>query len=145
MKKGMRKSLELAWKMLEWAYKNDLYANIDATSRGMVTFRCQPKSYKNVHLFKREFPKVGTFKKGISSMNTWLNYDGNCGDLHIGFYGVEELPPSCKIVREEVTIPETLVPEHIEPEHTEIKTRIVCDNGDEDVETVKQEEVLNEN
>lgn len=133
MKRGMRKSLELAWKMLTWAEKNDLYANIDATSRGSIVFRCQPQSYKNVHLFKREFPKVGILKKETSQMNTWLNYDGNYGDLRISFYGVEELPPSCKIVREEIIIPETLIPEHIKPEHTEIKTRIVCDNGDEDV------------
>ena len=141
MKRGMKKSFELAWKMLTWAEKNNLYANIDVSSRGNVTFRCQPQSYKNTHLFKREFPKIGVLKKEINLANTWLNYEGNYDDLRISFYGVEELPPSCKIVREEVTIPETLVPGHIEPEHTVTKTRIVCDNDDEDV---KQEEVLNE-
>ena len=139
MKRGNRKALELALRMLEWAKKRNIYSEIEVYF-DVVDFSSQMQSFRNVHQFKKAFPEVGVLNRDTSEGS--LNYNGKVGNLKIDFYAIEKLPPSCKLVTEEVTIAEELIPGHIEPEHTETVTKIVCGNGEQTEET---EALLNEN
>ena len=140
MEKGIRKALELAWLMMKWTDENGLYGSI-LVHKDDVEFDCQGKSYKNIHLFKKVFPEVGKLDREVY-MDDALRYKGKVGKLLIDFYAVRTLPPSCKLITEEVTIPEELIPEHTEPEHVETVTKIVCGNGKQ---TEEAEALLNEN
>ena len=140
MEKGLRKAMELGWKMLKWTEENELFGSI-LVQKEDVEFDCQGKSYKNIHLFKKVFPEVGKLNREVY-LNDALRYKGEVGKLKIDFYAVRQLPPSCKLITEEVTIAEELIPEHTEPEHIETVTKIVCGNGEQTEET---EALLNEN
>ena len=139
MKRGNRKALELALRMLEWTDERELYSSIKVHSISVV-FDSQMGSFRNVHQFKKAFPEVGTLKRDTDGGE--LRYDGRIEKLRVHFYSIGTLPPSCKLITEEVTIAEELIPEHTEPEHVETVTKIVCGNGEQTEET---EALLNEN
>lgn len=128
MKRETQKALSLAMKMMKWANKNGLYSHISLNAHyGQVTFECQADSYRNAHLFKKEFKEVGRFKR-ISSDT--LKYTAHLKDINLGIslYAIDKLPPSCKIIYEEIEVP---YQESIEA-HTETIAKIACGNGEKE-------------
>lgn len=130
MKKGIRKSFELAWKMLKWAEDNkdkvrDPYVRVEVD---MVRFDCKPYSYKDVHRFMKQFPQTKKLDRSTFN-NESLSYTGWIGTLYIDMWMVKELPPSCKLTYEEVEVPEEYIPGHVEPAHTKKVAKMVCGNG----------------
>ena len=126
MKRGIKKALNLAWKMMVWLEKQEGGDPSISVSNDNVRVYGYPKSFKTIHKFKKSFK--GKYKFERKSYQDTMDYNAELIDmpLSILLHQVKELPPSCKIVYKQVEVPERYIEGYVEKAHTEKQAKIVC-------------------
>lgn len=134
------KASNLAYRILLWLSAQGFYTSLTSdllNDKGARYFNIesQAKSFRIVHRFMKQFKQFGTFKKTESASEGCLNYVCNqqIGEdsINVKLYAIRELPNTCQLVEETVTIPEQVIPEHIEPEHVETRMVVKCSDDSE--------------
>lgn len=139
LKKGLRKALSLAYKMLKWLEENDdrddsgSWSNNITVRANHVRVRGYLKSFRTVHKFKREFKGLGKFER--NSHGDRMDYELELTDipLMISIEEVKVLPPSCKIVYKDVEVPEQYIEGYVLKAHTKKVGKVVCGPKNEEL------------
>lgn len=132
---------KLSKEMFDWARTKKLYCNLKVGFQGKnantkYSFDMQPRSYKVVHSFIRDFPIIKAMDRKPSYDTSRLRYtkvltDKKGSYLTIDLYGVSIMPSSCKVEYKEVWVEEKVVPKHVEEGHFEKRAKVVCNNDKE--------------